>query len=129
MIHVNQMSLQTCAPSDDSDQTTQHTRSLIRIFTGRILESQACKVSSDSDDSEQTVPITLGRLCRSQVDLSSLGALVRRHFFSLCGSNDNVTCKPHVAEGLREQALWYSKRQTKSEIQTKSVFAVRRILN
>ena len=36
--------LQTCAPSEDSDQPA-HSRSLIRIFTGRMLDSQGCKVS------------------------------------------------------------------------------------
>ena len=33
------------SPSEDSDQPA-HSRSLIRIFTGRILDSQDCKVSS-----------------------------------------------------------------------------------
>ena len=33
--------LRTCAPSEDSDQTA-HSRSLIRIFTGRNLDSQGC---------------------------------------------------------------------------------------
>ena len=37
--------LRTCAPSEDSDQPA-HSRSLIRIFTERILDSQGCKVSS-----------------------------------------------------------------------------------
>ena len=36
--------LRTCPPSEDSDQPA-HSRSLIRIFTGRILDSQGCKVS------------------------------------------------------------------------------------
>ena len=35
----------TCAPSGDSDQTA-HLRSLIRIFAGRTLDIQRCKVSS-----------------------------------------------------------------------------------
>ena len=34
-----------CVSSEDSDQTA-HSRSLIRIFTGRILDSKGCKVSS-----------------------------------------------------------------------------------
>ena len=38
-------SLQTCAPSEDSDQP-MHSHSLIRIFTRRILDSQGCQVSS-----------------------------------------------------------------------------------
>ena len=33
------------APSEDSDQTA-HSRSLIRIFTGRILDTHGYKVSS-----------------------------------------------------------------------------------
>ena len=37
--------LQTRAPSEGSDQTV-HLRSLIRIFTGRILDSQGCEVLS-----------------------------------------------------------------------------------
>ena len=37
--------LRTCAPNADSGQRA-HLRSLIRIFTGRILDSQGCKVSS-----------------------------------------------------------------------------------
>ena len=41
--------LRTCAPSEDSDQTSQM-RSLIRIFTGRILDSQGCEI----EDSDQT---------------------------------------------------------------------------
>ena len=36
--------LQTCAPSEDSDQT-EHSCSLIRIFTGRILNRHGYKVS------------------------------------------------------------------------------------
>ena len=36
--------LRTCAPSEDSDQSA-HSRSLIKVFTGRILDSQGCIVS------------------------------------------------------------------------------------
>ena len=35
--------IRTCAPSEDSDQTA-HSRSLIRIFPGRILDTQGRKV-------------------------------------------------------------------------------------
>ena len=35
--------LWTCMPTEDSDQPA-HSRNLIRIFTGRILDSQGCKV-------------------------------------------------------------------------------------
>ena len=38
--------LRTCGPSEDSDQPAI-SRSLIRIFTGHILDSQGCKVSSN----------------------------------------------------------------------------------
>ena len=37
--------LWTCAPSEDSDQPA-HSLSLVRIFTGRILDCQRCTVSS-----------------------------------------------------------------------------------
>ena len=37
--------LRTCALSEDSDQPA-HSRSLIRIVTGRNLDSKGCKVSS-----------------------------------------------------------------------------------
>ena len=37
--------LRTCALSEDSDQTA-YSRSLIRIFTGRDLDSQECNVST-----------------------------------------------------------------------------------
>ena len=36
--------LQTCAPSEDSDQPA-HSRSLIKIFSMRTFDSQGCKVS------------------------------------------------------------------------------------
>ena len=39
------MHLWTCAQSKNSDQSA-HLRSLIRIYTGRILDRQECKVSS-----------------------------------------------------------------------------------
>ena len=38
------MYLGTGVPSEDSDQPA-HSRSLIRIFTWRILDSQVCRVS------------------------------------------------------------------------------------
>ena len=41
----NKSYLQTCASSEDSNQPA-HSRSLILIFTGRIFDSQGCKVSS-----------------------------------------------------------------------------------
>ena len=44
-LHRQKMYLWTCEPSEVSDQTA-HLRSLIWCFTGRILDSQWCKVSS-----------------------------------------------------------------------------------
>ena len=47
--HQCQQYLRICAPSEDSDQpvwiwSRRHLHSLIRIFTGCILDSQGCKV-------------------------------------------------------------------------------------
>ena len=47
--------LRTCAPSEDSDQPA-HSRSLIRIFTWRILDNQGFKVSSCEQRSDYTDP-------------------------------------------------------------------------
>ena len=41
----NKTYILTRAPGDDSDQPA-HSRSLIRNFTGRILDSQGCRLSS-----------------------------------------------------------------------------------
>ena len=41
----NVLYLSTCASSEDSDQLA-HSRRLIRLVTGRILDSQGCQVSS-----------------------------------------------------------------------------------
>ena len=39
-----------CVPSDDSDQPA-HSRSLIRIFIGRILDNHGCRFSNvDNED-------------------------------------------------------------------------------
>ena len=45
--------LRTCAPSEDSDQTA-HVRSLIRIFTGRISDSQMQSFSMRTMKTDQT---------------------------------------------------------------------------
>ena len=61
-----------CAPSEDSDQPA-HSRSLIRIFTGRILDRQECKVSSRGQG-------RLIRLCGSAGWFESwLGAHIRKY--------------------------------------------------
>ena len=45
---------QSCAPSEDSDQSSL-SRSPIRIFAVYILDSQECKASgADNEDSDQT---------------------------------------------------------------------------
>ena len=42
---TSEMCLRTCAPDEDSDQPA-HSRSLIWIFAGRLLDSHECNVSS-----------------------------------------------------------------------------------
>ena len=55
--HVKKKYFRTCAPSEDSEQTA-HPRSLIRIFTGRILNSKDAKVlHTDNEDSDQTAGV------------------------------------------------------------------------
>ena len=64
-------------PAERTDSRTTHSRSLIRIFTGRILDSQGCKfLHTDNEDSDQA---------NAQFDLSSLDAHVKRCIFSRCG--------------------------------------------
>ena len=72
----------TCVPRETSDQPA-HSRSLIGIFTGRILDSQGCKVFS----------CRKSRLWSDCVDAqakfeSLLDANARRYVFSRCGSNE-----------------------------------------
>ena len=70
----------TSAPSEDSDQPV-HSRSLIRIFTGCMLDSQGYKVSVYM----QTMK-TLIRLCEYAGSFnSSFGAHIRRYVFWPCG--------------------------------------------
>ena len=74
--HRQETYLLTCAQNEDSD----HSRSLVKIFTVRILDSQVCKVA----------------LCRqrrllpgcadAQADLSLRWMHVRRSVFSCCSS-------------------------------------------
>ena len=72
----------TCAPREDSDQTAL-LRSLIRIFAGRTLDIQRCKVSSCGQR-------TLCSGCASCACLfeSSSGAHVRWYVFARFGSFD-----------------------------------------
>ena len=66
-------------PSEESDQPG-HSHSLIRIFTGRILDSQGCKSSSCG---KMKTLIRL-RECAGWFE-SSLGAHARQYIFSRCG--------------------------------------------
>ena len=82
--------LRTCIPSEDSDQPA-HSRSLIRIFTGSILDSQGCKVCSSGQRRLWSVRHD------AQVLLSSsLGTYVKRLIISPRGSYIENT-----ASGLR----------------------------
>ena len=77
----------TLAPREDSNQTA-HSRSLIWIFSGRILD---CQVSS----CEQRRLVKL----RGFADwfVSSLGTHIRWYVFSSCGSNTNaVFCSKYM---------------------------------
>ena len=71
---------QPCAPIEDSDQTAR-SRSLIRIFSGCVLDSQGCKVS----------PCVQRKLCSDYVDAQADLSLRSAHmsegtFFYHCGS-------------------------------------------
>ena len=74
------MSVRKCAPSEDSDQIA-HSRSLIRIFAGRILDSQWCQVSS----------CIQGRLwsdcAEGHADLNAQRAHISKDTFSYVGSH------------------------------------------
>ena len=79
--NVRQPYLLTCAPREDSDQTAQ-SRSLIWIFSGRILCRQKCNVSSWEQQ-------RLIRMCGyASWFESSLGEHIRRYIFSRWDSND-----------------------------------------
>ena len=78
------MYLRTCASSEDSDQHA-HLRNMIRIFTGLVLDSQWCKVSS----CEQRRLIRL-HVCAGLFQ-ASLGA---RHITKTCLYNFDPL-KPH----------------------------------
>ena len=53
-VNRQKMYVWKCTPSEDSDQLA-HSRSLIRIFTGSIMDSQGCKFFHvDNEDSDQT---------------------------------------------------------------------------
>ena len=67
--------LQTCVPNEDSDQPA-HFCSLIRIFTGCILDSQVCSLYMWSIKTLKT---------DAQADSSLLWDHVRKYVFSQCG--------------------------------------------
>ena len=71
---------QTCAPSEDSDQSA-HSYRLISIFSGHIWIAKGAKfLHANNEDSDQTA--RMPRLIRVL-----LGAYVRRYVFSHWGSN------------------------------------------
>ena len=82
--------LRACALRENSNQSA-HSHSLIRIFTGRILDSQGCK------NVLMRTMKTLIRLrgCTSSFE-SLLGAFVRRFFFLRLGSNIFIPFKSDV---------------------------------
>ena len=70
------MYLRKCAPSEDSDQT-ERMRSLIRIFTECILDSQDAKfLHADIEDSNQSVQ----RRCK-KVDFRRFGSYQNSNYF------------------------------------------------
>ena len=71
------------ACSEDSDQPA-HLRSLIRILTWRISDSQGCEVSSCGKWILIRLRMRAGRF------ESLLGIHVRRYVFTLCGLHDNA---------------------------------------
>ena len=79
---VNTRNKISCVPREDSDQSA-HSRSLIRIFTGRILDSQRFKVSSCGQRrlSDQTARVRM--LIRLR--WGGGGGHIRRYIFSCCG--------------------------------------------
>ena len=66
--------LRKCAPSEASDQPS-HSRSLVWIFTGRVLDSQGCRVSSSEQSRHWS------DCAYAQADLSSLVAHVEGYIF------------------------------------------------
>ena len=71
--------LWSCAPGEDSDQPA-HSRSLIWIITGRIFDSQGCKVSSCGQRRHWS------DCAHAQADLSLRCVhLSERYVFSCCG--------------------------------------------
>ena len=82
--HSQKTYLQTWAPSEDSDQPA-HSRSLIRIFTGRFLDSQVCNVSlcgqrklwSDCADAQADLSLRWAHI--SEGTFSHVGARMADH--------------------------------------------------
>ena len=80
-----------CAHSEDSDQPA-HSRSLIRIFTERILDNQGKFLHADNETFTR-------RRKRAEWFKSSSDAHVRRYVFSRCGS----LC--HIEQKMRKTCL------------------------
>ena len=85
--------LQTCAPNEDSDQPA-HPRSLIKIFTGRVLDSQGCEVSWCGQWRLRSDCAT------AQVDLSVHWAHMSEVPFSDVAAHLSNSCLFVVPEGL-----------------------------
>ena len=100
--HYQEMNLRTYWPKEDSDQT-EHSRSLIRIFPGRILDCQGCKLSScgqrrlESDSADAYSDLSL-----RWVHVSG----VRRYVFSRCESELNGNKRNAVG---RDVIIWKAK--------------------
>ena len=88
--------LRTCAPSEESDQPA-HSRSLIRVSTGLIIDRHGCKVSSCGR----------GRLIRlhgcAGWSESSLCAYVKRYAFWRFGSNVQNCVPVLVVNGVLQE--------------------------
>ena len=89
--------LRTCAPSEDSDQPA-HPRSLIRIFTGRILERQGYNVCSceqrrlRSDCADAQADLSLRWLHVSEGTFSHFAAQILVEIDMLCPSEIIYPC-------------------------------------
>ena len=98
----------TCAPREDSDQPA-HSRSLIRIFTGCILDSQGCKDSSCGQR-------RLWSDCAdAQADLSLRWALMSEGMFHVAFQFSTV-CVIYIVESYDKD--WYI--ETKQNIDSES---------
>ena len=90
-----------CARSEDSDQTA-HSRSLIRIFTGRFLDSRGYKVSSGEQRG-------LWSDCAdAQVDLSLAWARMSEMYVAIYYYNVNNYCCSNSKTGVYRGIHYFS---------------------